>query len=275
MMEWKLTSLAKVTPVAGCVVGSILLMSYSAIAGSDDYRWVQYPQDKESQLIPVDPSICKLYEQNLRYFARKNIPMSCSRPIAPQFKSKIKDVDWEDLDPGKYPELLYAIVTKNRNYFIGKSEELIQRDLASIRREIKLGIYAFRRAKLSLAGRLTFGQPNSPIEPYWIVQYGVNRFSVTNPEEVFRCEPRRGGVHFASTPDLYVVSADTMQLIGTIGVTRFPSSEGQHIKLINGKIFVENLFPSGRIELNQVDEAIPMTDTVCKFEFTKSTSRSK
>jgi hypothetical protein len=61
---------------------------------------------------PVDPDVCKLYLKNLRFFAKQNAPMSCERPIAPQLQEQLRNVEWENLDPSKYPDLFQAMVTR-------------------------------------------------------------------------------------------------------------------------------------------------------------------
>ncbi|HTY21758.1 MAG TPA: lysozyme inhibitor LprI family protein, partial [Desulfomonilaceae bacterium] len=119
----------------------------------DDYRWTgDLNPEGDWQYIPVDPEICKLYEKNLRYFAKRNTPMSCNRPIAPHLKDRIKEVEWEDLDPDKYPDLLRAIATFN-DYLLDPGEDKIQRHLTYVRADIANKVRVFRRAKLSLVGR--------------------------------------------------------------------------------------------------------------------------
>src|SRR5258706_3856459 len=62
---------------------------------------------------PTDPKVCGVYLQNLRYFARRDAPMSCKRPIAPSFKNQIQEAAWEDLDPRAYPVLFKALVARH------------------------------------------------------------------------------------------------------------------------------------------------------------------
>lgn len=264
----------KISIVAAGVCG-IVLMFFATFAMADDYRWIKIPDSEGEQLIPIDPKICKLYEENLKYFAKQNTPMSCNRPIAPHLKDRIKEVEWEDLDPDRYPELFRAVVTLHK-YLPGTGEDIIQRDLKFIREDIAKKIRVFRRAKLSLVGRICVYEPTATPEQYWIVQYGVNDVSPSNPKESYRCKPTRGGIDWdPSNLDLYVVSENKLELIGWFGTTLRPSSEGQFIRLIDGRLFVENINKKALIELNEVKVESAFTDTVCIFKFKKSSNRGK
>ena len=46
-------------------------------------------------------------------------------------------------------------------------------------------------------------------------------------------------------------------------------SEGQHLRIIDNRLFVENIHAKGWIQLNEVDTAIAAGTTVCEFEFRK------
>jgi hypothetical protein len=260
---------ARIIVVAGLC--GMLSMFSAAFSMADDYRWIESPDPGgDQQIFPVDPEICKVYEENLRYFAKRNTPMSCNRPIAPHLKERIKEVEWEDLDPDQYPDLFRAIATFGA-YSPGTGEDIIQRDLKFIRANIANKVRAFRRAKLSLVGRTQVQAYSADPEPYWIVQYGVNDISPNNPDSFFRCKPRRGDGK-ESDLQLYIVSgakhALTKQLFVSVG--RRPSTEGQHLIIIDNRLFVENIHSKARIELNEVDTAITGGDTVCMFQFKKS-----
>jgi uncharacterized protein YecT (DUF1311 family) len=235
----------------------------------DDYRWVEDPDPEVYQeIIPVDPKICRCYEENLRYFAKRNTPMSCERPIAPHLKDRIKEVEWEDLDPDQYPDLFRSIATSG--YLPDTSEDIIERDLKDIRAGIADKIRVFRRAKLSLVGRTQVPEYTAEPEPYWIVQYGPNDISPNNPYEPWRCESQRGG-GIRSNLNLYVVSEARHELTNQLSVSRSrPSSEGQHLRIIDNQLFVENIRLGAWIELNEVDTAVPSGDTMCVFQFKRS-----
>jgi uncharacterized protein len=234
----------------------------------DDYRWIEKPfEEDDEQYMQVDPKICKCYEENLRYFAKRNTPMSCNRPIAPHLENRIKEVGWEDLDPDQYPDLFRAITVDYR-YLTDAGEDNIQRALKYALADVANKIRVFRRAKLSLVGRIQAQAYTADPEPYWIVQYGFNDVSPDNPDSFYRCIPTRGG-GIDSRLRLYVVSETrhefTMQLF-----SRRISAEGQNLRIIDDRLFVENIHPGARIELNEVNTAIAWGKTTCIFEFKQS-----
>lgn len=255
VMSLFLTKSARSIVVAG-LCGLVFIFS-AAVSMADDYRWIESPDPAgDDQYIPVDPEICKCYEENLRYFAKRNTPMSCNRPIAPHLKDRIKEVEWEDLDPDRYPDLFRAIATSGQ-YQRGTGEDIIQRDLKSNRAAIANKVRVFRRAKLSLVGR----------EPYWIVQYGPNDISPDNPKEPWRCKPTRGGGEDSSL-ELYKVSEAKHELTSKLFSSR--GTEGQHLRIIDNRLFVENIHEKAEILLNEVDTAVGGGNTVCIFQFKKS-----
>jgi hypothetical protein len=174
VMSLFLRKSAKSIVVAGVCA---LVFMFSGFSMADDYRWIESDNPEgDQQEMPVDPKICRCYEKNLRYFARRNTPMSCERPIAPHLKERIKEVEWEDLDPDQYPDLFRAIATSG-HYSPGTDEAIIERDLKNIRAWIADKVWVFRRAKLSLVGRIQSQAYSAPPEAYWIVQYGPNDIS--------------------------------------------------------------------------------------------------
>lgn len=251
----------------------ILIFLFPILVLADDYRWIKIANPENvQQVIDVDPKICKLYEENLQYFARRNIPMSCYRPIALHLKDRIKEVEWEDLDPNKYPDLFHAIVVKNHHLDIQKKgEEEIQKsvnyDLGQVEKKIKV----FRRAKLSLTGHIRVYDPAATPEVYWIVQFGFNT-SHDNPEEFYRCTPTRGGIpsQLEYNLHLYVVSEAKKEVMHPLFTGPRTSTEGQFLRLIDGRLFIENINQQSAIELNEVDTKMPLADTVCRFIFKRS-----
>jgi uncharacterized protein YecT (DUF1311 family) len=233
----------------------------------DDYRWNRSDNPEgDQQQYPVDPKICECYEKNLRYFAERNTPMSCNRPIAPCLKDRIKKVEWEDLDPDQYSDLFRSIATYN--YLPGTGEYTTERNLKSIREDVAKKVRVFRRAKLSLVGRIHAQAYSAAPEPYWIVQYGPYDISPNNPSEPWRCEPTRGG-GIESNLHLYIVSEARHEFTKELFSRRI-STEGQHLRIIDNRLFVENIHPGARIELNEVNTNIAWGGTICIFDFKKS-----
>lgn len=251
----------------------ILIFLFPILVIGDEYRWIKVPnRDDEQHIIDVDSNICKLYEENLKYFAQKNIPMSCYRPIAPHLKNRIKEVEWEDLDPNKYPDLFRAIVVIYRYLDLQKkSEEEIQKSVKYNLAQVEKKIMVFRRAKLSLTGHIHVSDPGAAPEAYWIVQFGFNN-SHDNPDEFYRCTPTRGGIpsQLEYTLRLYVVSEGKKEVTKSLSTIPHPSDEGQSLRLIDGRLFIENINQQAAIELNEVDTNMPLADTVCRFIFKKS-----
>ncbi|MBI4961758.1 MAG: hypothetical protein HY913_00640 [Desulfomonile tiedjei] len=274
-MSLFLTKSAKTIVVAG--ICALVFMFFPALTTADDYRWDEAPfPEGDRQKYEPDPEICELYEENLRYFAKRNTPMSCERPIAPHLKDRIREVEWEDLDPDRYPDLFLAIATFGA-FLSGTSEEIIQRDLKFIRAGIPNKVWVFRRAKLSLVGHIRYGEYGTA-EPYWIVQYGPNVISPNNPDDARRCKPTRGGLGGGgySNLELYIVSQAkhefTIPMSVKLGI---PSYEGQHLIMIDNRLFVENIDSDATIELDEVNTDIAAAVAVCVFQFKKSGSSDK
>lgn len=251
------------------VAGFALILSLAApfCVIADDYRWIKNT-DRTGNLIEVDPKICKLYEENLRYFAQRNTPMSCYRPIAPHLKDRIKDVEWEDLNPDRYPALFRDVIVQHKN-LSNKNEDEIQKNVEYALDDIGKKIRVFRRAKIELFAHLrnNYNLSEKP-ESYWVLQYGFDDISQSNPRSVYRCVSARAGGQ-ESNLRLYAVADDSGKLIGSLGTTLYPSNEGQYIKQIDNRIFVENI-SEGWIYLNEVSTKTVLTDTVCNYKFEKS-----
>src|SRR5438552_2028934 len=144
---------------------------------------------------PADPAVCGLYLENLRYFARRNTPLSCERPIAPHLKDRIQKVEWEDLNPTDYPDLFQALVTKRRRA-MGNDTPPIDKLPSGAVSQVAQKIDVSRRAKLPLIGYPYYdipGKPPAVRQALWYVQFGLNTADSENPNPAFRCKPIRGG----------------------------------------------------------------------------------
>jgi len=172
-------------------------VSSSAEAKRSDYVLIPLPQyypDRASfggelSEPPKDPKACELYLQNLRYFTRNNLPLSCGQPVAPTLTDKIKPVEWENLDPEKYPELFKVVMEKV--IFSWPSTYPSEAALSSWRESVRKGSIVFRRAKLELRGHVYLPSQHSPTETaiaYQIVQFGFNVTDPDNPNPRFRCK---------------------------------------------------------------------------------------
>lgn len=247
---------------------------------TDEYVLVkQDPEQTGEYLVDIepDPAVCKLYEENLNHFAHQNVPMSCNRPIALQFKNRIQEVEWEDLKPADYPELFRQLVLFNSFGYDKTPDALRKHEAKLATRE-----YVFRRAKLELSGDLlwhgfTFGQ-SAPTQLYsgkfYIVQYGRNN---TDTERIFLpCKPVRGNgmkQHFTEELWLYEVNVEMNAVVNKLG-TLDRGVQGEHMRLIDGKPYVEKNDTDASIYLLRVNFEHPVfLESLCKFQFNQSQPR--
>lgn len=216
--------------------------------------------------------VCGLYLQNLQYFARRKLPMSCGQPIAPSLKGKLEIVEWEDLDPEKYPKLFKEMV---RMLDAGSRQPIVtDKELAGRRDEVRKKEYLFRRAKITLLAHpkilddfdsslsqwarnyVKQYQNSTPPElRLTIVQYGADINSPDNPNKAWRCDVNqiRGGEYHIGfsyklvTDDLHHVYGD-IPLYST-GITP------QHLWRVNDRLYGEG-FNGGNIELTEFGGAV-------------------
>jgi len=252
------------------------LLAALGLARADDYVLDPAPKLETGTALalidyerPEDPRVCGIYLENLRYFAQRNTPMSCERPIAPHLQDRIQKVEWENLDPDGYPELYRAVALR----FLGK--DVSQGAMNKVSGEIRRGAYVFRRAKLDLIGYPGYedhGGITPRPERFHIVQFGRNVIDPDNPDRLSRCTLQRGGPIREAPGDLqlYVVRQDLKFVIGRLSEPH-STTTGEHMRLINGRPYVETINTRGNIELMQIRLALPvMLEPVCFFWFKKS-----
>lgn len=225
--------------------------------------------------IKPDPVACKVYEENLRYFAARNVPMSCNRPISPRLKAKISRVQWENLKPKDYPALFRQVVL-----LMSLGHDKTQKDLKARAEMVKTGEYIFRRAKLSLSGvpkgqTSVFGLPDRSREAFtgtfYLVQYGGNVTDTGRPHNP--CKPVRGNWPWddpTGRMNIYVVNAAMNEVIKPLR-TYNRGQQGEHMRLIDGKPYVEGILPDGTIRLFRVSlDKDVFLEQVCQFQFKRS-----
>ena len=223
-----------------------------------------------------DPTVCRLYLQNLRYFAHQNIPMSCERPIGPHLRDRIQKVQWENLNPTDYPELFRSIVATERDWNREPPREE-KEELAWYASAVHQRTHAFRRARLALRGSPEYvGTDRPPFteQPLWLVQYGPNTADTHNPNSVWRCIPTRGGPPREVWSDLklYLVSQDMKTLFHRVLVLENGGS-GESVRVMNGRPYLETALTNGNIKLMQLNQNYPASvEPVC-FYFFKRTER--
>jgi hypothetical protein len=255
--------------VASCVLAS-------ETTSADDYRLDPSPTFEQGTAHipmefaePEDPTVCKTYLANLSYYARRNTPMSCERPIAPHLKKVIEEVQWENLDPYVHEGLFRSIIAMaslGRDKTQAAFEWRVQ--------QLRKGELVFRRAQLSLSGYFDSADhtPKTTPERFEIVQYGVNVVDTKNPAEVWRCKPQRGGPpHDFGDLNLYLVSEDLKRLHGYLNDYMRNGNTGHYLRLVNGRPYVEQVLSNGNSVLMQVRTALPVgLESVCMYLFKRS-----
>ena len=227
---------------------------------------------RSDYLKPLDQSVCKTYLENLRYFARRNAPMSCERPVASPLADRIKKIEWEDLDPDRHPELFRALVLHRSG-----GQDTSQQTLNLRAEEIRKKHDVFRRAIGVFEGFPAFEYqtaPKSRSEKFQIVQYGQNVLDPNNPHPVWRCKPRRGGPQNDATGflHLYMATEDLSKLIGRLYEPANGTS-GEYIRTIDGRPYIETVLQNGNINLLQLRSSFPAgLESVCFYEFKNSGS---
>jgi len=261
MSLWRLGALCLLALTVSAVSADEYVLDPSPMQPSGNKGEVPFEQ-------PADSAVCGLYLENLRYFARRNVPLSCERPIAPHLKDRIQKVEWEDLNQADYPELFRAIAGKHGWNIDRPSEKLPARDISQAIRKT----YVFRRAKLPFRGYPYYDEPDKPAsvrQALWYVQFGSNTLDPQNPDPVSRCVPVRGG-----PPDeiflnlkLYLVSEDMKTLFDRVYAVQNGGS-GEALRIINRRPYVEAANTGGHITLMEIDRVYPGTlEPVCLFLF--------
>lgn len=233
---------------------------------------------------PKDPQACDLYLENLRYFARRKEPLSCGQPVAPTLKNKIHPVEWENLDPDKYPELFKALVRdfQHLNDLFYRAGIPDERVYALSSKDVKGGAELIRRANLNLRGFPAFFGPGHhphtvPTErPFHIIQFGFNVLDPHNPSAAFRCEPQLGRRMRAarqSSIRFYVAREDLQGIYGGL------SSDVERpidLWLINGEPYGEFFNEKGDVWLSQFRFRPSVTiDAICLYHFKETLNQGK
>ncbi len=258
-----------------CILSFVLAPGH---ASADDYRLHPAPTFEtgtahvETEFAKADdPRVCNAYLANLRYYATRNTPMSCERPIAPHLKNVITELEWDNLDPLKYDDLFRSVIA-----LASFGQDTTQTAFDWRAQQLRKGETVFRRAKLSLSGYFDNGNhsPKAEVERFEIVQYGINVVDTNNPAEVWRCKPRRGGPPYdRGYLNLYLVSEDLKKLYGRLSDYMRNGNTGHHLRLISGRPYVEQVLSNGNSVLMQVRTAFPIgLESVCMYLFT-STSK--
>jgi len=262
------------TSIATVFAVSLLVATQGLLA--DDFVIEESPtqafgnRGEEAFKEPEDPKVCLTYLRNLQYLARLNTPLSCERPIARQFKPMIQLVEWENLDPIRYPDLFRAVLAEF-HYWKTNPPKDEEKALAWSAEKIREKEIVFRRAMAKLRGTpdSPLGQRTHDAQYLWYVQYGLNTTDSANA--LWRCEPRRGGPtrDYSSSLRLYLVSEDMTTVFQHV-VNPHNGNTGEALRLINGRLYVERIDSRGDVFLLEPDSESPgWLDYVCMFRFSR------
>jgi hypothetical protein len=257
-----------------CLCVSLLAIAHGPWALADTYSIDPAPaysqgtaHISEDYGAPHDPAACDLYLRSLQYSARRNLPMSCDRPVAPLLLDKISRVTWEDLDPDKYPELFRALVAKKR---LSWPNPATAAEVDWQRGFLMQKEFVFQRAKLPLVGRPNFEGENKSTEvrTFWLVRYGPNTVSVG--KRLFHCTPTRGGFQEVDFPLVYLATEDLGRLYGNL--VSFADGEGpRSLLIINGRPYVEEILYDGDIRLSDLLLEFPVIlKPACLYHYKRS-----
>lgn len=222
--------------------------------------------------------VCGVYLQNLQYFAKHALPMSCGQPITPSLKDKLEKVEWEDIDPEKFPVLFREVVETR----LSKDKVVTDDEIRLLRNKVTSKEYVFRRARVTLIGhpdtevRSSLSQwakdyvnqyqgRSVPELKLTIVQFGANINDPDNPNEGLRCnlEQVRGGWYFSDKPSFMLVTDNLSHLYEYIQVVR--GEIPQYLWRINGRLYGEGL-GGGDIYLSEFGDAVKK-DNLDRFFF--------
>lgn len=214
---------------------------------------------------PDDPGVCKLYLENLNYFARTGRSMSCDRSVAPHLAQRIQKVEWVNLDPDQYPTLFREAVSVTRH---GGSQSATEDDLARTRKLMVERSFVFRRSKLPYFGRViavgsvdgvyrTIPIPNVPTD-YYLVQAGH-----------YSCQSDDQQTDLFQTPL-------NLEFLYSAFFVEHSNMIGNELVMINDRLYAELVRENRSIELQESDPSYPTAlDSVCLFQFKTSPRKGR
>ena len=229
-----------------------------------DWNWEKYT-------VPEDKEVCDLYLNNLRYFARRNQPLSCGQPVAPMLKDKIKPAEWENLNPEKYPGLAKGIV-KLADFM--QTDPSTKEAVERVRYLRESRGFVFRLLKLVLNGSPVVEEGSnrpSPKQEYLIVQYGSDIGNPDNPDSVDRCHPMRGRMQASigasyHRPRLFAVTQDLSHVFGELLDWR--GSFINNLWIIKNRVYGESYDEKGNVKLTQLSLDYPVWfEAICLYHF--------
>jgi hypothetical protein len=229
----------------------VIMVSLTSLCGAvaDEFRATKiflYPGEG-SEIKPSDPSICRLWGQNLNYFARKNRALSCARPIAPKLSTQLSRPDWKILKPRDSIDLirrLDAILFLDRRSQSQPVDEKLWRE--GLDKTIAAGDIDLRIADIDLVGS---------DHPERVIRYFSNE-----------CRPVRGGAPLGERLGEYFVSNERMTVIMRLSVAQGAAD----LLLYRGKLYAELVDEFGNAWVFEFFDGGPQTEE-CQQRFLPET----
>jgi hypothetical protein len=231
----------------GAMTVAVLCAATYHFAYGDEYRRVPRPVDGRGIRLapPRDPSVCVLWGKNLNYFAKQDKPLSCDRPVDPQFKG-LSRPEWTKLDPREHIALVrkldrllfYDNPLRPRRAFV---EEEWRKRLEGRFREGSVELWTSR---LDL---------NGDGHPEIVLRYGS-----------LPCEPRRGKPAMSPGGKFFFVTDEAMEHVQEVTV----SGHGAELLIYERRIYAEWIGQSGDAWLNEFSSGVPPAKpSVCHERF--------
>ena len=267
----------------------LMVFCFSANAADYEYQRVKHPTYSIGQHDEVgqpyessqSPKVCERYLDNLNYFSRHNIANSCGQSVAPTLTQYIRPVEWENLDPDKYPILFKDLV--HGYYEPYKHEEPTKAELTARSAEVRQGQFVFRRAKLDLKGFPDGGPPlwrwnqsksavvsRTAETKFNIVQYGRNIVDDGRSATSWGCKPKTGRILSTDALPLLsmVLASEDLQTeyeeLGPI----YPEGARTTFNLwfINNHVYGESYDKRGEVQLQELRTDLPVhMEPVCLY----------
>jgi hypothetical protein len=222
-----------------------LAVGLSGAAGADEYR--RAFKDDRGQPIPGprDPTACEIWGKNLNYFAKRNEPLSCARPIAPTLKALTRP-DWRALQPREHIDLLRRL---DRMLFYdlppGMGREFVEEEWRRrLEERFTEGSVSLKVADLDLNGD---GYPEK------VLRYGD-----------LPCEPRRGKPATSPGGSHYFVVDPSLAHLQRVNML----AQGAELVIYEGHVYAEWIGWTGTAFLNKFyGGPPPKVPTVCQMRF--------
>lgn len=203
--------------------------------------------------------------------------MSCGQPIAPMLEQQIQPMEWESLDPDKYPYMFSSLI-KRKHFIKGDlPQPLLDRYLDNV----KKGRIVFRRLSAGLRGFPSSKEKDSGAlqeQEFSIIQFGDN-ISNLDLDSAHGCSNKLGRIMSSYSDqdalDMYVVPKD----IGHASFLYFQlfdwrGRSGQNLWRIHGRIYGEFYDEKGDVQLSELRVSYPIhLEPVCLYHYKKSSRK--